>query len=84
MDLLGGRAGREHVRALVFNTKGEDLLHVDRPNSEFDAKPDAREQWRSWASRILGRFSPFACTRPAGPRRRPPPSPPSSPAPLAT
>ena len=32
MDLLGGRANRENVRALVFNTKGEDLLHLDRPN----------------------------------------------------
>ena len=30
MELLGGRAERDGVRALVFNTKGEDLLHLDR------------------------------------------------------
>ena len=45
MDLLGGRARRESVRALVFNTKGEDLLHLDRSNAEFAAKPEQREKW---------------------------------------
>ena len=29
MDLLGGRANRENVRALVFNTKGEDARSHD-------------------------------------------------------
>ena len=47
MELLGGRAGRENVRALVFNTKGEDLLHVDRANAEFDARPDEAGKWRA-------------------------------------
>ena len=47
MDLLGGRANRENVRALVFNTKGEDLLHLDRPNREFADKPRQQEQWRA-------------------------------------
>ena len=53
MGLLGGRSKRENVRALVFNTKGEDLLHIDRPNSEFAAKSDAdgervpRKQWEA-------------------------------------
>ncbi len=47
MDLLGGRAGRESVRALVFNTKGEDLLHVDRPNAEFAGRPEEIEKWRT-------------------------------------
>ncbi len=47
MDLLGGRAGRESVRALVFNTKGEDLLHVDRPNAEFAGRPEAAGKWRA-------------------------------------
>ena len=47
MDLLGGRANREHVRALVFNTKGEDLLHLDRANREFAAKPKVTEQWQA-------------------------------------
>ena len=47
MDLLGGRAGRESVRALVFNTKGEDLLHIDRPNAEFAGRPEEVEKWRA-------------------------------------
>ena len=47
MALLGGRAERENVHALVFNTKGEDLLHLDRPNSEFAGRPGARGQWRA-------------------------------------
>lgn len=44
----GGRALLgEHLadtRALVFNVKGEDLLHVDRENAGFDEK--AREAFR--------------------------------------
>ena len=47
MELLDGRAGRESVRALVFNTKGEDLLHVDRPNAEFAGRPDEIDKWRA-------------------------------------
>ena len=47
MDLLGGRAARESVRALVFNTKGEDLLHLDRANTEFAGKPEAIAKWRT-------------------------------------
>ena len=47
MDLLGGRAHRENVRALVFNTKGEDLLHLDRANREFADKPEQREHWQA-------------------------------------
>lgn len=46
IDLLGGPAGRAATRALVFNTKGEDLLHIDRPNALFNGKPDARDAWR--------------------------------------
>ena len=47
MELLGGRAERESVRAFVFNTKGEDLLHIDRPNSEFPGRLNVRAQWRA-------------------------------------
>ena len=43
--LLGGTAKREAVRAIVFNTKGEDLLHIDQPNARFGEKPEARERW---------------------------------------
>ena len=45
ITLLGGLNARNATRALVFNTKGEDLLHIDRPNSRFAAHPDAAQQW---------------------------------------
>jgi uncharacterized protein len=41
--LLGASA--PNARALVFNVKGEDLLHLDRPNAAFAAHPAAVEQW---------------------------------------
>ena len=66
MALLGGRAERESVRALVFNTKGEDLLHLDRPNSEFAGRPDARTQWRALGVDDPG---PFRSVRLYAPRR---------------
>ena len=66
MALLGGRAERENVRALVFNTKGEDLLHLDRPNSEFPGRPHARTQWRALGVKSPG---PFRSVRLYAPRR---------------
>ena len=65
MDLLGGRAARESVRALVFNTKGEDLLHLDRPNLEFD-KPEQREQWRALGVQEPGPFRSLRLYAPRG------------------
>ena len=56
IDLLGGLAQREHVRALVFNTKSEDLLHLDRANREFADKPRAQEQWEALGVREPGPF----------------------------
>ncbi len=41
--MLGAHA--PNTRALVFNVKGEDLLHLDRPNSRFAAREGAAEQW---------------------------------------
>lgn len=41
--MLGQHA--PNTRALVFNVKGEDLLHLDRPNSKFESNPNAAEQW---------------------------------------
>lgn len=35
------------TRALVFNVKGEDLLHIDRENSKFGRQPDAAAGWAS-------------------------------------
>ncbi len=66
MELLGGRAGRENVRALVFNTKGEDLLHVDRPNAEFAGKPAELEKWRALGIDAPG---PFRSVRLYAPRQ---------------
>lgn len=44
--ILGPHA--PNTRALVFNLKGEDLLHLDRPNRLLDVKhPDARHQWEA-------------------------------------
>ena len=66
MELLGGRAGRENVRALVFNTKGEDLLHIDRPNAEFAGKPAELEKWRALGIDAPG---PFRSVRLYAPRQ---------------
>ncbi len=52
--LFETRHGRELLgpagtgaRALVFNVKGEDLLHLDRPNSAFAQHPDSAAQWEA-------------------------------------
>jgi DNA helicase HerA-like ATPase len=42
-SLLGAHAA--NTRALLFNVKGEDLLHLDRPNRHFD--DEARARWRA-------------------------------------
>ena len=57
IDLLGGSAGRAATRALVFNTKGEDLLHIDRPNRLFPEKPDAAGAWRRLGVEAPGAFT---------------------------
>lgn len=66
MALLGGRGVREGVRALVFNTKGEDLLHVDRPNSEFAGKPEAQQQWAALGEPEPGPFRSVSLYAPRG------------------
>jgi hypothetical protein len=42
-ELLGNQV--TNTRALVFNVKGEDLLHIDRPNSLLPTRDGVREQW---------------------------------------
>ena len=69
MELLGGRAERENVRALVFNTKGEDLLHLDRPNTEFGGRPDARGQWGALGVSDPGPFRSVRLYAPPAARR---------------
>ncbi len=41
--LLGHNA--PNTRALVFNVKGEDLLHIDRPNGKFATNARATKEW---------------------------------------
>lgn len=43
--LLGQQA--PNARALVFNVKGEDLLHLDRPNRRFQTDAEAQAGWRA-------------------------------------
>ena len=55
IDLLGGLNQRNKTRALIFNTKGEDLLHIDRANKRWAEFPDAAAQWK-----LLGVVEPAA------------------------
>jgi hypothetical protein len=63
-ELLGGTGERAATRALVFNTKGEDLLHIDRPNSRFAAQPDAAAQWAALGVDDPGPFTSVALHAP--------------------
>lgn len=53
--LLGANA--PNTKALVFNVKGEDLLHLDRPNARFDAVDGAREAWAALGVEQPGPFN---------------------------
>jgi uncharacterized protein len=35
------------TKAIVFNVKGGDLLHLDRPNAKFASDDRAKEMWRA-------------------------------------
>lgn len=50
---------RRRARVLVFNVKGEDLLHLDRPNSRYAARADRQELDRRWAALGLPAAGPF-------------------------
>ncbi len=52
--LLGAHA--PNTKALVFNVKGEDLLHLDRPNSRFATTDGAREGWAALGVEEPGPF----------------------------
>jgi DNA helicase HerA-like ATPase len=57
-----------NARALVFNVKGEDLLHLDRPNAVLEG--DDKEEERSKYKRLglpLGPFQDVALWAPVGP-----------------
>jgi hypothetical protein len=52
--LMGQQA--PNARALVFNVKGEDLMHLDRPNRRFATDLDAQAGWRSIGVENPGHF----------------------------
>ena len=53
------------TRALVFNVKGEDLLHIDRPNARYPAQADAARRWQALG---IGEPGPFRRVRLYAPR----------------
>lgn len=52
--LLGPHGPGTH--ALVFNVKGEDLLHIDRPNSKYPGRGNP-DQWRALGVPDPGKFN---------------------------
>jgi hypothetical protein len=64
-DLLGAAAA--NARALVFNVKGEDLLHLDRPNAAAARHPDAADQWSSLGVTDLHPFTDVTVYAPRAP-----------------
>ena len=65
--LLGVHAPQ--TRLLVFNTKGQDLLYLDRRNTRFDEREGAREQWAALGVDQPGAFSDVALYSPPVPSR---------------
>lgn len=61
-----GQAG-PLTRALVFNVKGEDLLHIDRGNAKFASKDLAAKQWVRLGVERPGRFTDVALYAPRSP-----------------
>ena len=64
LRLLGQHAA--NTRALVFNTKGEDLLHIDRDNSAYPAR--ANEEDAKWAGLGIAKPGRFTSVRLYSPR----------------
>lgn len=60
--MLGPHA--PNTRALVFNVKGEDLLHLDRPNTKFATREDAAGQWERLGVMAPGAFQNVALFAP--------------------
>lgn len=59
--LLGAHGPSTH--ALVFNVKGEDLLHIDRPNSKYSTRGNP-DQWRALGVPAPGKFNSVALYAP--------------------
>jgi len=63
------RGANAAERAVVFCVKGEDLLHLDRPNNEFFADtPKARDAQDSWRKLGVENPGPFQNVRVYAPR----------------
>jgi hypothetical protein len=56
--LLGATA--PETRSLVFNVKGEDLLHLDQPNNAYQEHLGAAEAWRALGVAAPGTFTDVA------------------------
>jgi DNA helicase HerA-like ATPase len=67
--LLG--AYSPNTRALVFNVKGEDLLHIDRPNRSFGRDENAAAAWRALGVEEPGAFRRVRLYAPRSERSRP-------------
>jgi DNA helicase HerA-like ATPase len=67
--LLGAAAPA--TRALVFNVKGEDLLHIDRPNARYARQNDAARRWHALGVDEPGQFTRVRLYAPRSARCRP-------------
>ena len=72
--LMETQAGRESMgvhasqsKALVFNAKGEDLLHIDRPNNRISSKPEVYQQWAKLGVPNPGPFTSVSLYAPPAP-----------------
>ena len=63
--ILGPQAAQ--ARALVFNSKGEDLLHLDQPNRNLTHHPEALAQWQQLGVSQPGPFASVQLYAPAMP-----------------
>jgi DNA helicase HerA-like ATPase len=50
---------RRKTRVLIFNVKGEDLLHLDRPNATYSGRPDRADLDARWRALGLADPGPF-------------------------
>lgn len=57
------------TKALVFNVKSEDLLHLDRPNRRFREKERARAEWKALGVASPGAFTSVRVYAPRSPGR---------------
>jgi uncharacterized protein len=64
-DVLGSY--RANTKAIIFNVKGEDLLHLDKPNLKIEADAAARAQYAALGLPV-GPFESVGLWAPVAPR----------------